>query len=365
MKGAICLILCASLLYSPCVPLRAQSAGEAKPAPAAPGQESAQNPPAKPAGQAPQNAEPAPASAPAATLPAASPAVPSSVPAATPPAASAPAPAAGPKGFMLEDSTPVKLRTTRDLSSATETTGQQVDFEVTEDVKVNNVVVIPQGGVAWGTVTEAQHKRHLGRGGKLNISIEKVRLADGEKVALRAVKDTQGGGHVGAMTTGMVVTGIVFFPVAPLFLFVHGKDITIPKDTQVTAYISGDFPLDPTRFGVAPAAPASAPAAQTDVAASAPAAAPASAPAGTAVAATPPALTTADANSGAVDIKSTPDGAEITVDGKFMGTTPSLLRLPAGDHTIRLERTGFKPWEKVLTVSGGGSTSLGPTLEPQ
>jgi hypothetical protein len=27
-----------------------------------------------------------------------------------------------------------------------------------------------------------------------------------------------------------------------------GKDITIPKGTEITAYINGDIPLDPKRF---------------------------------------------------------------------------------------------------------------------
>ncbi len=51
------------------------------------------------------------------------------------------------------------------------------------------------------------------------------------------------------LTTGaMVATGIVFLPAAPLFLFMHGKDITIPKGTEITAYVSGDMNLDPGKF---------------------------------------------------------------------------------------------------------------------
>src|SRR5262249_25701235 len=120
-------------------------------------------------------------------------------------------------GFGLEDGTPVKLRLTRNLSSATDKTGDTVDFEVVEDVSVNGTLVIPRSSTAWATITEAQPKRRMGRGGKLDVNIDKVRLKDGEKVALRAVKDTKGGGHVGAMTGAMVATGIVFFPAAPLF----------------------------------------------------------------------------------------------------------------------------------------------------
>jgi hypothetical protein len=132
--------------------------------------------------------------------------------------------------------------------SADATTGDRVDFEVLEDIKVKDVIVVPRGGLALATVTEAQHKRRMARGGKLDVNIDDVRLIDGEKAPLRAVKEVKGGGHTGAMTGAMIGIAIVFFPAAPLFLFMHGKDITIPKVTEVTAYINGDIPLDPVRF---------------------------------------------------------------------------------------------------------------------
>src|SRR2546426_1588821 len=158
------------------------------------------------------------------------------------------APLKQPLAFGLEDATPVKLRLTRNLSSADATTGDRVDFEVLEDIKVRDLIVIPRGGIAWATITEAQHKRRMARGGKLNVNIDEVRLADGERAPLRAVKEAKGGGHTGAMTGAIVGTTIVFFPAAPLFLFMHGKDITIPKGTEITAYINGDIPLDPGKF---------------------------------------------------------------------------------------------------------------------
>ena len=161
-----------------------------------------------------------------------------------------------PLAFGLEDSTPVKLRINRNISSADAQVNETVDFEVLEEVKVHDVVVIPRGGTAWATVTEAQPKRRMGRAGKLNINIDNVRLASGEKVALRAVKDVKGGGHQGAITGAIVATSIVFFPAAPLFLLVHGKDITIPKGTEITAYTNGDIPLDPKKFVTQTASPA-------------------------------------------------------------------------------------------------------------
>jgi len=150
--------------------------------------------------------------------------------------------------FGLAEDTPVRIKITRTMSSKDARVDERVDFEVLEDVKVGDAVVIPRGAMAIATVTEAHPKRRMGRSGKLKMNIDYVRLASGDKVALRAVKGGNGGNHIAAMTGAMVATSIVFFPAAPLFLFMHGKDITIPKGTEVTAYVAADTPLDPSKF---------------------------------------------------------------------------------------------------------------------
>ncbi|ABF43431.1 PEGA domain protein [Candidatus Koribacter versatilis Ellin345] len=232
--------------------------------------------------------------------------------------------------FGLEDATPIKMRTARTISSAEAKVGDTVDFEVLEEVRVNGLLVVPKGGIAWATVTEAVHKRSMGREGKLNINIDSVRLADGEKVALRAVKEGHGGGHVGAMTGAIVATSIVFFPAAPLFLFIHGKDITIPKGTEITGYVNGNTPLVQAKFEEKPPA---------DTTAGAPA-----------------------TQNTSLDISSTPAGADIEIDGKFVGDTPSTVPLPAGDHIIKISKSGFTAWQRTVSLSGG-TIKLNPELE--
>lgn len=236
--------------------------------------------------------------------------------------------------FGLQDGTPVKLRTSRNMSSADDKTGATVDFEVLEDVKIGETVVIPRGGVALGTVTRGKPKARMGKGGKLDINIDSVRLVSGEKVALRAVKETKGGSHTGAMTGAIVATSILFFPAAPFFLFMKGKDITIPKGTEITAYINGDIPLEPNKF--APVRVAENP--QTEQ--------------------TPNA-----ADSSSVSIKSAPDGAEITVDGKFVGSTPSTLQLKSGEHNISVKKAGYNLWERTMTIDVGGNITIDAALE--
>ena len=221
----------------------------------------------------------------------------------------------------LEDGKPVTLRISQTVSSADAHVNDRVEFEVIDEVRVADTVVIPKDGIAWGTVTEAQHKRRLGRGGKLEIVMNSVRLADGETAPLRATKEAQGGGHQGVMTAGIIATGLIFWPVAPALLFIHGKDITIPKGTEVPTFINGNFALDMAKFR---------------------------APAPVQAASQTQASTSSD-----VAVTSNPAGAEIEVDGAFVGDTPSTINVTAGDHTISLKKPGFTPWERTVKVSGG------------
>ena len=248
---------------------------------------------------------------------------------------SSPATRRAPLAFGLSEDTPVRLKLTRTMSSADAKAAEKVDFEVLEDIKVGDVVVVKQGGMAIATVTEAQPKRRMGRAGKLNMNIDYVQLVDGEKVPLRAVKGGSGGTHTGAMTGAIVASSILFFPAAPFFLFMHGKDITIPKGTEITAYVAADTPLDPANFKKQTGTSESG-VAKTEV---------------------------ASTGLSSVMVKSTPDGAEITVDDKFLGTTPSTVQLTPGEHKIVILKAGFRSWERTMTISPNGSVNLDISLE--
>jgi hypothetical protein len=222
------------------------------------------------------------------------------------------------------DGTAIKLRLAETITSATAKVGQSVAFEVVDEVDVMGVPVIAKGAQALATVTIAETKKSMGRGGKLDVNIDSVRLTDGEKATLRATEGGRGGGHTGAMTAGMVGTAIVFFPAAPLLLFIHGKDITIPKGTEVTAFVSGDMHLEMAKF-----APTDAP----------------GGPAGGTVG--QPAL----AN---LAVSSNVAGADIEVDGAFVGSTPSTVSMAPGQHTIAVKKQGFGDWSRSMNVAGSG-----------
>ncbi|MGA7624535.1 MAG: PEGA domain-containing protein [Candidatus Acidiferrales bacterium] len=215
----------------------------------------------------------------------------------------------------------MKLRFAQTVSSADAHVDDRVEFEVLEDIKVSDVLIVPKGGIAWGTVTEAEPKRRMARGGKLEIVMDSVRLTDGEKAALRATKEVKGGGHTGGMTAGIVATGLLFWPAAPFFLFMHGKDISIPKGTELPTFVSGNFSLDLAKFqqngqGItAQVIPPTTPA--------------------------------------TVSISSSPPGADISVDQNFVGNTPSSISVSPGKHVISVSKDGYKDWQRTITLSGG------------
>ena len=62
-------------------------------------------------------------------------------------------------------------------------------------------------------------------------------------------------------------------------------------------------------------------------------------------------------------IDSNPPGADIVIDGKFVGSAPSSIAITPGSHEIYVEKTNFKSWSKTLTVTSG-DIHLMADLEP-
>ena len=67
----------------------------------------------------------------------------------------------------------------------------------------------------------------------------------------------------------------------------------------------------------------------------------------------------------AVSFTSTPDGADVIIDGKYAASTPSALQLATGDHTASIEKSGFKAWQRTITVTVGSNITINATLERQ
>jgi hypothetical protein len=54
-----------------------------------------------------------------------------------------------------------------------------------------------------------------------------------------------------------------------------------------------------------------------------------------------------------LNIESSVPGADIEIDGAFVGNTPSTVAVATGSHQIAVKRKGFTDWSRTLNVTGG------------
>lgn len=226
--------------------------------------------------------------------------------------------------LTVPNGTKISCRLEQAITSATADEGQPVQLTVTENVKVGDTVVIPQGAPVLGTIVTAQEKRRMGRTGKLDFSIDKVRAADGDFIPLRYTMQKKEGGS-SAVSTGVMTAGaaVLFWPAAPIFLLRKGKDVTINKGMVFEVFTDQDHAVKTASNGGAPAPVVSG--------------------------RTEPVPSGQMAN---VRITSDSPGAEVEIDGAFVGSTPSSRQLTPGSHVITV-RLGSAVWSRTLSVQGG------------
>jgi hypothetical protein len=145
-----------------------------------------------------------------------------------------------PASLLIADGTPVKLQLNQTISSAHARIGDRLDFVVPADVTIKGLTVIPTGSIASATVIGVKHRRLLGIGGKVVLKLDSVRLADGDRVPLRARTEVKGSSHTKLMAAAILGVSTFFWPATPAFLLWRGGDSTVLKGTEVTGHVDGD-----------------------------------------------------------------------------------------------------------------------------
>lgn len=67
---------------------------------------------------------------------------------------------------------------------------------------------------------------------------------------------------------------------------------------------------------------------------------------------------------GVISVSSNPSGADIEVDGAFLGNTPAEVPMAAGDRTLKITKKGFTTFERNVHVIPGGKQSVSAELDP-
>ncbi|HTQ57390.1 MAG TPA: PEGA domain-containing protein [Bryobacteraceae bacterium] len=279
---------------------------------------------------------------------------------------------------MIPDGTKIRVRLEENLSSETAEAGEVLDFAVTQEVRVGDAVVIANGARATGNIIKAEHRRRLGRAGYLDFSIERVQMVDGNWLNVRYTPSKnhgKGNGTAAGVTTGILA--VVFWPAAPLGLLIKGHDVEINKgriydvfadeSTYVASAVAASTPLMTRALPQAPAmmlrqangAPANngglppgVNAAANPVVVSNVSMLNTAQPQPAAQAAGGTALLTVNANR---------NGADIEVDGMFVGNAPTTIPLAGGMHQL-VVRQGSAVWQRNIQITGG-TVTIDATLE--
>jgi hypothetical protein len=245
----------------------------------------------------------------------------------------------------VRDGQTVNLKIRNILTTDNARKNDVIEFEVAEDVVINGHVVIAKGAIARGKIVEVKGAfKPRAKDAEVIFRFSTVRAVDRQDLPLRPrpEKSKKGGEeevHERSEISGQI-TRIV------------GAD----KGKEYDAYVDGSFTINASDaiVGASVATPAASTPAQPN--------APAATPAAPSAPASPLAATDVGPAPSSVEFGSTPDGAEIVIDGNLVGNTPSTLRLTPGHHSIEIRMAGYRTWSRIMVVDPESHPSVRATL---
>ena len=129
-----------------------------------------------------------------------------------------------PPTHLLRANRLIPLRFEETLVSGVNAPGSLFRMQVTDDIIVDDQVVIPAGTVAFGEVIDSKKARMLGKAGVLVLSARYVHL-DQRDIRLHSALGAAGASSIAAA---------LFVP------FFHGKDATVEQGTRVVVRVAND-----------------------------------------------------------------------------------------------------------------------------
>lgn len=139
----------------------------------------------------------------------------------------------------------LKVKMITPLSTRTSRTGDIIAFQASEDVYVDEHLIIPRGAQGMGKVTKVEGAKNFGRDAQLGISFDTVEGMDGSTINTivgekAKLQNKSLATAAGASVAGMIILG----PIGVVGgAFVHGKDINIPAGGESYIQIKEEVEL--------------------------------------------------------------------------------------------------------------------------
>lgn len=147
--------------------------------------------------------------------------------------------------------THVPVHVVGSLSSSSAKVGDTFQIECARDVVVDGMVVIPAGAEGEGSVAKVDHAGGNGHSGSLALQFDWISSADGGRIQLSNVDQTQAEqDRKGASSTATII-GFATLGLGGLFAhnFAHGKDVVIDQRTKLNAFVAQTVHVTATRTG--------------------------------------------------------------------------------------------------------------------
>ena len=247
----------------------------------------------------------------------------------------------------VPEGTLVRLALHYDLTTENVVEGDRVDFDVVDNVSVDNHVVIPKGALAWAIVVRVKGagKRNA-KDASVTIRFAGVRTVDGQNLALHLLpyKNKKPNADENNIVESSPIPGL------------RERMIGAEKGKQYAAYTGGGLLVN-----VAETPPASSTVAVTSSAVGAASGQERGSTKGGASLGTAQRSTSASflpPETAVINFRSQPSGADILMDGNLIGSTPSTLRVPPGQHEIEIRIQGYRSWKRKMKVEPGSHPTV-------
>ena len=151
------------------------------------------------------------------------------------PAGASAQPEPGATELVLRRGTRVPMQTVQPLSSKRVQQGQRFDLEVSEDIRVRGLLVIPKGAHGIGEVSRVVARGMMGKAGKLEVRVMFVE-AGGRRIRLDGKARDKGASGAAPVVLAAPLIGINA-------AFFKGKNAVMPAGSTIDGFVYDDIPL--------------------------------------------------------------------------------------------------------------------------
>jgi len=145
--------------------------------------------------------------------------------------------------MVIPAGTLISIRFLSTLSSKSNKAGEIFNFQITENVILDNKLVIPANSEGVGEITEAKKATLLSRSGKLEIEFKSISALDGTSISLMLGEEAQKENKRIIVAVGVGILGVIILS-NPIGLIagalVPGKNVTIEEGTEMFLQVKED-----------------------------------------------------------------------------------------------------------------------------